>query len=165
MLSKLVLAGFFGRGMFNFKKEGETMSENNYYFPEWPDVWRRVTFGYGRHIQMLKEMAIELEQLTRQGYGDPADGFVSTALQAAEVENAALWEAQKKYNAAGLAQCLERTLQSLRWYVEVDLSWSAVWENYKAEFNEWIRDVRRYLDFGREDPEMFIDYTTYKWTL
>lgn len=131
----------------------------------WPDVWKRIIEGYGRHIDTLKEMLAEQEELNKHGYGDPLDGFVSAALQAVEVENKALWEAQKRYDAVGLSQCFERTMQSFRWYAEADLSWSAVWERYEPEFYQWIKDIERYLEFGRRDPEMFINYTTYRWTL
>lgn len=134
------------------------------FFPEWPEVWRRVHAGYARHVAVLREVLAEQEELRKRGYGDPLDGFVATALYVAEVENRALWEAQKRRDASALVECLERTLQGLRWYVDVDLSWSAVWERYRPEFHEWIKEVRQFLDFGRRDPRRFIDYTGYGWT-
>lgn len=140
------------------------MKENGL-FPEWPEVWQRVYTGYLRHISVLKEILNEQKELKEQGYGDPTDGFVRTALKVTEQENQALWEAQKGRDPVALMQCLERTLQGLRWYGEADLSWSAVWEIYRAEFEEWLKNIRHYLGLGYQDPQKFMDYTEHRWTL
>jgi len=131
----------------------------------WPEVWWRIRAGYGRHVQVLEEMAVERLALERDGYGDPQDGFVSAALHAARFERDAAFDAQKAHSAEALAHTFERTLQDLRYYADADLGWSRVWEEYWPEFVSWTADIRSFLELGRRDPARFIDYTTRGWEL
>jgi len=133
--------------------------------PPWPEVWRRIRGGYGYHVQVLKKMLAEQEELNKQGYGNPLDGFVSAALHAAEFERDAALKAQKDYSAEKLMQAFERTLQGLFYYADADLSWSETWNDYRPVFNSWISDIRKFLKYGRQEPDLFIDYTTRKWEL
>ncbi|MCL6441866.1 MAG: hypothetical protein K6T83_00125 [Alicyclobacillus sp.] len=132
----------------------------------WPDVWHTVASGFSRHEQILERMLEEWNALREQGYGDPLDGFLSTALHAHRLDTVAVFEAVEQKNAAGLLQALTRVLAGVaRYYSESDLDWSVAWEQYQNEFGHWLDAIRAYVELGHNDKDAFIEYTTRRWTV
>jgi hypothetical protein len=130
----------------------------------WPDVWHTVATGFVRHEDILKQMLEEWNALRAEGYGDPLDGFVSTALHAHRLDTRAVFEAVEQKDAAGLLQALTRVLMGLsRYYNEADLDWSVTWEQYENEYARWLDAIRLFVDLGHKDKDAFIDYTTRRW--
>ena len=137
------------------------MSQTNVNY--WLHIWDVVSNGYYTHAKTLSAMIEEQARLTQLGYGDPLDGFLATALNAIKFEHDAVTEARHAQDAQRLIDGLTRTLEGLPYYAEADLSWSAIWQSYEGEFEQWIKAIQTYLSLGYEHPQEFVSYTSRSW--
>jgi hypothetical protein len=134
--------------------------EGNVRDVNWIEVWKTVVEGFKKHDEILESMMEELNTLREQGYGNPLDGFVSSAIHAHRWDTGALLDSVEKRDADGLLHVLTSVLGGIaRNYSEADFSWSAIWENYQTEYGSWLDAMRDYVVLGYQDKQAFIDYT------